>query len=494
MTEPFALLLPRLSASVASVPCQPYRSAWRALIGVLLLALLVVGARPAQAQLRVPAATPGAAQGARAPAQKAAPPAPVASAAPAPRSVERRDGDFIVAVVNQELVTNSEVQQRVERVIQETGRPASGPAREELERRVLDQLIDERAQLSHARDSGVRVDESEIDRAVGSIAAQNQLSQTELRQRLRAEGLDYGRFRNNLRDQMLLERVREREVQTRILISDRDIENWLVEERQRAGLTSEFDIAQIVIAVPENAGPAEVAVRRARAIEALQRLRSGEDFSALVRTMSDGSKENDGRLGMRPAAKLPDIFVEAVKPLQIGEVAPQVLRSGAGFHILKLIARQDAALTVTQQHARHILLRVSPQLSQATAIRRLAGYKREIESGRARFEDLARRYSDDGSAAGGGDLGWAGPGLFVPEFEQALATLEPGRISDPVVSRFGVHLIQLIERREVPLDVRQQREMARNALREKRYAEAYAEWAREVRARAFVELRDPPQL
>jgi peptidyl-prolyl cis-trans isomerase SurA len=406
----------------------------------------------------------------------------------------RRSGDYIVAIVNQELVTNSEVQQRLARVIQESGGGASTAAREELERRVLDQLIDERAQLGNARDTGVRVDEAELDRAVGNIAAQNQLTLAELREQLRKDGMDYGRFRSNLRDQLLLERTREREVQSRIRISDRDIENWLGQERAKLGLTNEYNIAQILIAVPESAGPAEVAVRRARAVDALQRLRAGEDFGALVKLLSDGPKDQGGQLGMRPAARLPDIFVEAVQPLLAGEVAPQVLRSGAGFHVLKLITRQDAALTVTQQHARHILLRPSAQLSAEAAAKRLAGYKREVESSKARFDDLAKRHSDDGSAASGGDLGWAGPGQFVPEFEQALSALAPNSISPPVVSRFGVHLIQLLERRTVSLDVRQQRESARTALREQKYEEAYTEWARDVRARAFVELREPPQL
>lgn len=405
----------------------------------------------------------------------------------------RRDADYIVAIVNQELVTNSEVQQRLARVIQESGSTPSAAAREELERRVLDQLIDERAQLSYARETGIRVDETELDRAVNAVAAQNELSAADLRERLRKEGLDYGRFRTNLRDQMLLERVREREVQSRIRIGDRDIENWLAQERVRTGLSNEYNIAQILITIPDNAGPAEVAVRRSRAVDVLQRLRGGADFGALVKEFSEGSKDKGGQLGMRPASRLPDLFVDAVQALLPGEVAPQVLRSGAGFHVLKLIERQDAALTVTQHHARHILLRPGPKLTVDTAVRRLNGYKRDIDAGRARFEDLARRHSEDGSAPNGGDLGWAGPGQFVPEFEQALAGLGPNQVSEPVVSRFGVHLIQLLERRSIALDTRQQRESARTALREQKFGDAYAEWARDVRARAFVELREPPQ-
>jgi peptidyl-prolyl cis-trans isomerase SurA len=281
-------------------------------------------------------------------------------------------------------------------------------------------------------------------------------------------------------------------VQARIRISDSEIENWLVQQREKSGAATEFNLAQILISVPESATPEQVAERRARAVSALQRLKSGADFAALVQELSDGPKERGGALGMRRADRLPDLFVDAIKPLRQGEVAPQILRSGAGFHILKVIERQDAALTVTQHHARHILLRLSPELGETAAVTRLQDYKRRMATGSARFEDLARRYSEDGSAPGGGDLGWAGPGQFVPEFEQALVQLKPGAVSDPVISRFGVHLIQLIERREVRLGVREQREAARSALREQKYEDAYNEWARDVRARAYVELRNSP--
>jgi peptidyl-prolyl cis-trans isomerase SurA len=409
------------------------------------------------------------------------------------QSAARRSGDYIVAVVNQEVVTNSEVQQRLQRAEQDAASSnARLPDRDTLMRELLDQLIDERAQLSAARDGGVRVDEAEIDRAVTNVAAQNQITVAQLRERLRSEGLDYVRFRNTLRDQILLERIREREVQSRIRITDADIEAWLAQQREKNGAATEYNVAQILLSVPENAAPAVIAQRRQQGVALLQRLRSGEDFTALVREASDGSKERGGELGLRRADKLPDLFVEAVGPLRAGEVAPQVLRSGAGFHLLKLVDRREAALTVQQQRARHILLRPGAKLTQETIVRRLTGYKRQIEAGTAKFEDLARQLSEDGSAANGGDLGWASPGQFVPEFEQALSALRPGAIADPVVSRFGVHLIQLLERREQRLDAREQREMARAALREQKTDDAYTDWAREVRARAYVELRDPP--
>ena len=405
----------------------------------------------------------------------------------------RRSGDYIVAVVNQELVTNSEVQQRLQRAEQDAARNNTRlPDRDTLQRELLDQLIDERAQLGSARDSGIRVDEAEIDRAVTNVAAQNQITVAQLRERLRTEGMDYARFRLTLRDQIMLERVREREVQARIRINDADIESWLAEQREKNGAATEYNVAQILLAVPENAAPALVAQRRQQGVLLLQRLRAGEDFATLVREASDGSKERGGELGLRRADKLPDLFVEAISPLRAGEVAPQVLRSGAGFHVLKLVERREASLTVSQQRARHILLRPGPKLTQEAAVRRLAGFKRQIEAGTAKFEDLARQHSEDGSAANGGDLGWASPGQFVPEFEQAMTALRPGSIADPVVSRFGVHLIQLLERREQRLEAREQREMARTALREQKYEDAYTDWAREVRARAYVELRDPP--
>ncbi|MFM2347735.1 MAG: hypothetical protein RL654_2488 [Pseudomonadota bacterium] len=487
-------------------PSDPRRTAaspWQRRLGVLLTTALLCGALPAQAQsgaatARKPVRPQAAPKATPTPAAPVAPAAPAAAPVPAalPAATEaasRRGGDHIVAIVNRELVTNSEVQLRVTRIEQEAARSGARlPDRDTLQREVLDQLIDERAQLSQARESGTRVDEAEIDRALANVAAQNQLSVAQLRERLRAEGMDYARFRETLRDQMLLERVREREVQGRIRIVDADIESWLTEQRQKNGAATEYNAAQILLTLPENATPDQVAQKRQLGVTILQRLRAGEDFAALVREFSDAAKDNGGELGLRRADRLPDLFVDALTPLRAGEVAPQVLRSGAGLHILKLVERRDAALTVTQQRARHILLRPGAGLTQETIVRRMAGWKRQVEAGSTRFEDLARQHSEDGSAAQGGDLGWAGPGQFVPEFEQALSALRPGSVSDPVVSRFGVHLIQLLERREVRLDVREQRELARNALREQKSEEAYAEWARDVRARAYVELRDTP--
>jgi len=404
-------------------------------------------------------------------------------------------GDYIVAVVNQELVTAAELQQRLTRVREEAIRNRQQlPAPAALRQQVLDVLIDERVLVTNARDSGTRIDESELDRAVGNVATQNQLSMAQLRDRLRREGIDYQKFRAGIKDQMMVERVREREVASRIRVTDAEIDA-LLDERRKDGANSQLNIAQILIPVPENSPETIVAERRARAEAALRRVTGGEDFAAVARDVSqDSNKAQGGEMGLRAADRLPDLFVQAVRGLKTGQVLPQVVRSGAGFHVLKMVERKDeGAFSTEQTRARHILLRPSPELSAEAATRRLTQFRREIQTGSKTFEQLARENSEDGSAQQGGDLGWSSPGQYVPEFEDALASLDAGGLSEPVATRFGVHLVQVIERRRVTLDVKQQREQARNILREQKFEEAYLEWLRDLRGRAYVELREPPQ-
>ncbi|MFM2185901.1 MAG: hypothetical protein RIR43_473 [Pseudomonadota bacterium] len=408
-----------------------------------------------------------------------------------------RMADYIVAVVNQESVTAFEVRQRVQRIRADAQRTGSSlPAADQLERDVLDSLIDERAILSQAREAGMRVDDNDVDRALANIAAQNQISVVILRDRMVAEGMDFSRFRANVREQIIVERMREREVSQRVRITDTEVEDYIEKQRgERAGEV-EYNIAQILITVPEGASAAVVSERRAQAEAALARVRGGEDFAALAKAISqDGNRERGGEIGLRPADRLPDLFLEAVRPLSSGSLAPGVLRSGAGFHVLKLIERRDgSAFRVTQTRARHILLRVNDASNRDAAVRQMRDWRAQIDRGARRFEDLARERSEDGSAPSGGDLGWASPGQFVPEFEQAMNRLALGGVSEPVVSRFGVHLIQVMERREVALDNKQLRDQARAALREQKFEEAYGEWLKEMRSRAYVERREAPQL
>lgn len=411
------------------------------------------------------------------------------------RETTLRPGDYIVAVINSELVTANEVQQRVARAQQEAARSGARlPPPDQLKRQIVDALIDEKVQVTNARENGVKVEDAEVNRAIANIAAQNQITMAQLRERLNADGIDFGRFRETIRDQIAVEKMREREVLGRIVVTDRDIDDLLDQQRRAAGISTQYDIAQVLVTVPEGASEATVAERRARAETALARVRAGEPFAQVAREMSeDGNRANGGEIGMRPAERLPDVFVEVVRPLAPGEVAPAVLRSGAGFHVLKLIDRKDAgAVTIVQTRARHILLRASPQVSQAAALNRLAALRQQIESGSISFEQAARDNSEDSSAAQGGDLGWTSPGAFVPEFEQAMNPLPIGGMSAPFVSRFGAHLLQVTDRRNVTLELKQQREQARNVLREQRFEEAYAEWSRDLRARAYIEMREPP--
>lgn len=423
-----------------------------------------------------------------------APQARAQSERPAEKAV--LPGDFIVAVVNQELVTAIEIEQRLVRLRENAARAGQRlPPDSVVRKQVLDGLIDERAQLAYARESGARIEDAELDRAVANVAAQNKVTMAQMREQLAREGIDFARFRKNVREQMLLEKVREREVQSRIRITDADVEALLAKQRAGSAATPSYNIAQILIPVPEAATDAEVARLKGRADAALARVRGGEAFEAVARDLVAEERDNisGGELGLRPVERLPDAFIEHVRGLSSGQVATSVLRTGAGFHLLKVVERRDGqAFSVTETHARHILLRPTAQLEQATILQQLAQMKAQIVSGAATFEALAKEHSEDGSAAQGGDLGWTMPGTFVPEFDDAMAALPIGEVSDPVISRFGIHLIQVLERRQAALDARQEREQARNLLREKKFEEAYAEWNRELRERVYIEMREPP--
>lgn len=407
-----------------------------------------------------------------------------------------RNGDFIVAVINSELVTAFEVEQRLARTRAEAQRSGARlPPEDKLRQQVLDSLIDERVQSTYARENGPRIDEVELDRAVANVAAQNQLTPAQLRERIIADGMDYGRFRTTLRDQMLVERVREREVTARIRISDSDIDRVVEQQQAEAAGDVELNLAQILVTVPEGAAEGVVAERRARAEQALARVRGGEDFAKVARELSeDANRANGGVIGRRSGKRLPDLFVDAVKNVTAGQVTPQLVRSGAGFHVLKVVERVEGnAFKVTQTRARHILMRVSDRSSQPAVAARLEQLRRQIERGERKFEDVARELSEDGTAANGGDLGWTSPGSFVPEFEDAMNRLPLGGLSAPVASRFGVHLIQVTERRDIALEPKQVREQARNMLREQRFEQAYLDWTRDLRLRAYIEMREPPQ-
>ena len=409
-----------------------------------------------------------------------------------------RSADFIVAVVNSEPVTNYEVRLRLARAEAQLAKQGGAmPPRDLIAREVLERVILEKVQLQQARESGVKVDDYAVSQAEQNVARQNDMDVEGLYKRLAEDGMSKERFREDLRNQLLLQRLREREVESRVKVSDLDVDQYLREEQKGTDIASmEINLGHVLVLVPENATPAQVAERKARAQQAADKVRAGEDFAAVAREFSDAPEgsRTGGLLGLRPADRYPELFVNSTLGLPAGSIVGPV-RSPAGFHVLKVVERVNAGVptTVVQSHARHILLRTGPQLTESAAAARLTEYRRRVLAGQADFAALAREQSQDGSAKEGGDLGWANPGRYVPEFEQALDALKPGDISEPVVSRFGVHLIQLLERREAKLTQREQRDMTRTVVREKKLDEAYANWAKELRGRAYVEYREPPQ-
>lgn len=446
------------------------------LLALTLASLAIAASYPAQAQgLRLPTSPPAAAQ-----------------------PDKQRQADFIVAVVNSEPITNNEVRAEVQRLLQQfaqQGRPL--PDSKELTRQMLERLISEKTQLQLARESGIKVDEAAIDLAEQNIARQNEIDVADLRRRLALQEIAPTRFRDQLREQITLTRLRERELESRVRVTDQDIDQYLQEQQNNEDLAAtQINLSQILVIVPERASPAQITALQTRAQRALDRAKAGEDFVALVAEFSDApDKANGGSLGLRTTDRYPALFVSATKGLGVGEVS-ELVRSPAGFHVLKVMEKHREGMpttSVTQSRARHILLRVSLQLGETAARDKLNEFKRQIHAGKANFATLAREHSQDGSAAQGGDLGWSNPGMFVPEFEETMNKLAPGQISEPLVSRFGVHLIQLMERREMALKPAEQREAVRAMLRAKKLDDAYVTWAQELRGRAYVEMREPPQ-
>ena len=406
-----------------------------------------------------------------------------------------QQADSIVAVVNSEPITSNELRMRTARTAQQMAQQNTPvPPESVLTQQVLENLITEKALQQQARDTGIKVDDMLVDQAEANVARQNGMDVAQMRRRLAADGLSLERFRTDLRTQLLLTRLREREVDGRVRVTDLDIDQFIREQQASVDQTGvEMNLGHVLVVVPENATPAEVTTLQAKAQGIADRARKGDDFAALAREFSNAAEAaSGGALGLRAADRYPTLFVESTQALPVGGIAGPV-RSPAGFHILKVLERERAGVPgaqIVQTRARHILLRPGPQLSEAAAAARLTEYKQRIQSGKADFATLAREHSQDGSAKEGGDLGWANPGMFVPEFEEALDALQPGQIGGPLVSRFGVHLLQLMERRTATLSQREQREVARNMVREQKLDEAYANWIREVRARAYVEFRE----
>ena len=407
--------------------------------------------------------------------------------------------DTIIAVVNNEVITSQELEARmrmVERRMKNQG--LAIPPRAEFRRQLLERLIVDRAQMQLAKETGIRVDDTMLDRAVARIAEQNKMTLQDFRNQLEREGTPFDRFREEIREEIVMQRLREREVDNKIQITESEVDNYLAANTGAAqGGQQELNLAQILVRIPENASAEQIAQRRQRAEEALRRLKSGSDFAKVAATYSDASEGlQGGDLGWRTRDRLPQLFIDAVANLNSGDVSP-IVKSANGFHILKLAGKRNASVlkggaaapSVQQTHARHILIKVNQIMSSPDARRRLVELKERLDNKAAKFEDLAKLYSNDLSASKGGDLGWIYPGDTVPEFERAMNALQPGQVSEPVESPFGFHLIQVLERKTDDVSQERQRLAARQIIRERKLEEATEDWLRQVRDRAYVEYR-----
>jgi len=408
--------------------------------------------------------------------------------APKPRQIVTIDR--IVAVVNNEVITERELSARVDfalRQLREQKAPA--PPREVLERQLLERLVNDRVQMQHAREIGMRVSDAELDRALVRIAEQNKLTLPQLREVLARDNVSFDNFREDVRGEITRARLRDREVAQKIVVTESEIDT-LLKAQQGESSRDEFNLSHILVSVPENASPEQLQARRARAEQALRQLREGSDFRQVAAAFSDAPEAlQGGQLGWREAERLPTLFLDAVRPLQAGQTS-ELLRSANGFHILRVNDRRGGVqkMLVQQTRARHILIRTNELVSETEARNRLLALKERLDN-KADFAELARARSEDTSASRGGELGWLSPGDTVPEFEQAMDGLKPGQISGPVRSPFGWHLIQVQERRTEDMTREGQRMNARQALRERKTDEAYQEWVRQLRDRAYVEQR-----
>ncbi|SFD36414.1 peptidylprolyl isomerase [Massilia yuzhufengensis] len=440
-------------------------------------------------------------------AQAAAPAAPAAAAQITkpgsgflpPASSSAKVIDSIQVVVNDEVITKNEVRNRVAQTTQNLkARNVQLPDTATLERQVVESMIVERAQVQLAKEMGVRIDDRTLDATIGRIAENQKLSVQEMRNQMEKEGLAYAQFRDDIRNEIMLQRLREHEVDAKIQVSEAEIDTYLVASKAAASEKVELNLAQILVAVPENASPEQIAARRARAEEVARQLRTGADFSKMAATYSDAPDAlKGGDIGWRDPDRLPPIFATELRKLKAGQVTP-IIKTNNGFHILRVAEQRnlaDAAAgeksVVQQTRVSHILMKPTPTMTVADVKRKLLELKEKVANKSASFEDVARQNSQEpASAAKGGDLGWLAPGDAGPEFDSALNSLQPGEMSDVIESPFGYHILRVVERKSEDQSAQKERALARQVLRERKMQEALEDWMRQVRDRAYVEFRE----
>jgi peptidyl-prolyl cis-trans isomerase SurA len=400
--------------------------------------------------------------------------------------------DRVVAVVNSDVVTRLDLDEQIKIAVQQLRRQGTPlPPNDVLEKQLLERLVTTKILLQTAKETGLRVDDVQLQRAIEQIAQENKIAPEDFRKSVEKDGIEFSRFREELRNEILIGRLKDREVDSKILITDAEIDSYLRNQKGQEGKKDdEYSLGHILVMVPEKAAPEQIQAKRAVAEKALAQLKSGADFRQVSAGISDAQNALEGGpLGWRTASRLPQLFFDAIKDMKVGDMSG-ILRSANGFHIIKLLDKRgnDTPVLITQTHARHILLRLNEVVSETDAQKRLLGLRERIENG-TDFGELARLQSEDASAARGGDLGWLSPGDTVPDFERAMNALKPGQVSDPVRSPFGLHLIQVLERRTEDMSKERQRLLARQAIRVRKADEAYEEWVRQQRDRAYIEMR-----
>ena len=466
------------------IPRSPSVSpAWSARLAAAIVAIGAVSAL-AQAPGRAPDSAPV--------------PAPRSALAPAPapaRSGVSLAGivplDRVIAIVNDEALTQYDVNEQKRVVLgQMKTQNVTPPAGDVLDKQVLERLITERVLLQYAKETGIRVDDTQVERTLARIAEDNKLSAAAFREAVEREGIPFAKYRSDIRNEIIIQRLRDREVEGRVNGSDAEVDHLLATLDSQSGGQIEYQLAHILVLVPEQASPDQIEARQRRAQTALQQIKSGADFGQVAASFSDAPDAlQGGSLGWRAPARLPTVFAEPVRGMKAGEVSG-VLRSASGFHIVKLLdtRSRNAPTVIEQTRLRHILVKVNETTSNDEAKLKIDRIRERIELG-AKFEDQAKSNSEDASAAKGGDLGWVSPGDTVPDFEQAMNRLQPGEISVAVRTPFGWHLIQVQERRTQDVSKERQREQARQALRQRKSDEAFQEWVRQTRDRSYVEIK-----
>jgi peptidyl-prolyl cis-trans isomerase SurA len=399
--------------------------------------------------------------------------------------------DRIVAIVDQTVITEQELESRIRTLTaQLTKKGAELPPENVLRKQILERLISDALQLQYAAQTGLKVDDNQLDKTIERIAEQNQMSVKEFGDALNADGITMAKFRTDIRNEITIARLREREVESRVNVSESEIDNFLTTQASSNENRDEFEISHILIRTPEEGSTEDVQKAKAKVDEAIKALQDGASFEKVSASYSDAPNALEGgNLGWKAAAQLPALFLDALKNMQAGDITP-ALRSPNGFHILKLTNKRggNSPLVIEQTHARHILIKLTEIVSEKDGKQKMDNIKDRLDNGE-KFEVLARQFSEDGTASSGGDLGWVNPGDTVPQFEKAMNELKDNQISEPVRSPFGWHIIQVLERRKQDMSKEAARLKARQEIRARKADEAYQDWLRELRDRAFVEYR-----